>query len=152
MGYFLRHVVRDRLVWTLIGVVVVGTINAADMLSYGLAYPGLFNLWAVRITAIVAAAGAAGYGIYLYHREKSQKNFDREWPPFSVARKEFITEQLAIDPNFQTFCFQCGHFDPQRLACGLSLPRVTIWIKLDRDRPHSHCLLWNASEIPGVRS
>jgi hypothetical protein len=148
MSYFIADLFRDWKWWSKIGFVLIVTLNGVDILSAGFAYPGFFNLWLVRITVGAGFNGLIVY--YLYQRRQDKKNRQLEilLPAFITERRAYLEKMIAADPKFQTFCFDCRHYDAGRSCCSLRLYERESRIKLQPLDVFSYCLYWNLGDHP----
>ncbi len=144
MSYFWGSVVRDRRVWLPLLFVAVLLLNILDILSYSFAAPGYFNLWVNKASALLALGGLIGYGAFLRRRETKFKRIDAMLPDFITARRAEIERRVSEDPGFQTFCFDCCHFDSVRRGCRLHLFDCNMKVKLKPTDRTDYCLYWNA--------
>jgi hypothetical protein len=107
---------------------------------------GVFNFWVVKITIGAAILGAGIYGFFLHKHEKKDKKLGVLLPDFLIERQVLYEKMAAKDPEFQTFCHECRHFDLNRLRCLLVLHDRKVRIKLNDDHPLRYCLYWNLDE------
>ena len=148
MNYFLSNLFNDWKWWARMGFAVVATLNVADILSASFAYPGFFNLWMVRGTVIAGFSGLTGYFIYQKRHDKKNRRIEALLPAFSAERRAYFEKMIAADPTFQTFCFDCRHYDAGRTCCSLRLHDREVWIKLKPLDAFNYCLYWNLDEHP----
>jgi hypothetical protein len=148
MNYFLSNLFNDWKWWAKIGFVVIATLNVADILSASFASPGFFNLWMVRGTVIAGFSGLTGYYIYQKRHDNKKHSLAALLPAFSAERRAYIEKMTAADPKFQTFCFDCRHYDSGRTCCSLRLYDRESRIKLNQLDVFSYCLYWNLNEHP----
>jgi hypothetical protein len=131
MNYFLSHLFRDWKWWAKLGMAFIGALNLMDILSSTFAYPGFFGLWIVRGTVISGVSGLIAYFVYQNRSDKKNSRLEALLPPFIAERHVFFEKMTAVDPRFQTFCYECLHYDPGRTSCRLRLHGRKIKIKLD---------------------
>lgn len=148
MNYFWSQIFRDRRFWTMIGLGVAGVLVLFDFLSYSWAPPGYFNLWLVKIAGVAGVVALIGYGAVLFRRDRENRRVAVLLPAFITERRRIIADRIAADPDFQTFCYKCAHYDNGRRACCLRLGERVMWIKVDPGRSFSHCLYWNVTDRP----
>jgi len=148
MNYFTANLFRDWKWWAKIGFAFVATLNVADILSASFAYPGFFSLWIVRGTVISGFAGLLAYYIYQNRQDKKKRQIEELLPAFTAERRSYFEKMVAIDPKFQTFCFDCRHYDSGRRCCNLRLADREIKIKLHPLDVFNYCLYWNLREHP----
>jgi hypothetical protein len=148
MNYFSANLFKDWKWWAKMGVAVVATLNVADILSASFAFPGFFKLWMVRGTVIAGFSGLVGYYVFQNRRDKKGRSLAALLPAFIAGRRADIEKMIAADPEFQTFCFECCHYDGGRTCCSLRLYDRRVWIKLHAQDPFSYCLYWNLVDHP----
>ena len=148
MNYFTANLFCDWKWWARLGFIVILTLDVADILSASLAYPGFFNLWLVRITFIAGFSGLIIYYFYQRRSDKKKQQIEILLPAFSAERRAFFEKMTAADPKFQTFCFDCRHYDAGRRCCRLRLHGRENKIKLSSLDVFSYCLYWNVSDHP----
>jgi hypothetical protein len=148
MNYFFSNLFRDWKWWARLGFTFVVTLNMADILSASFAYPGFFNLWMVRITVGAGFSGLLAYYVYQNRRDKRKHQLEALLPALIAERRATFEKMAAADPKFQTFCFDCRHYDAGRRCCSLRLYDREIKIKLNSLDTFSYCLYWNLTEHP----
>lgn len=148
MNYFLANLFNDWKWWAKIGFTVVATLNVADILSAGFAYPGFFKLWMVRGTVITGITGLLAYFFYQSRHDKKRRKIEEFLPAFIAERRAYFEKMTAADPAFQTFCFTCCHYDHGHRCCGLRLHDREIKIKLNSLGMFTYCLYWNERDHP----
>lgn len=150
MNYFFANLFRDKKMWLLIGMSALTGLIIMDFISFMLLGNGFFNLWVIKISAAAAVVAAIVYGLFLHKRENKQRNLEGLLPGFLADRQGFLKKRSEADHEFQTFCHECRHFDPDRLGCLLVLRERKAWIKLDDESPIRHCLYWNLDDAHPV--
>ena len=148
MNYFLSNLFRDWKWWARLGFVFILTLNVVDILSVAFAAPGFFNLWMVKITVIAGIGGLLAYFFYQRRHDKIDRRLEALLPAFITERRAYFAEMVAVDPKFQTFCFNCRHYDAERRCCCLRLHDREVRIKLGSLDTFSFCLYWNLSDHP----
>jgi hypothetical protein len=148
MNYFTADLLRDWKWWAKFGVGGIAILNVVDILSVTFAAPGFFNLWMVKITVAAALIGLVVFVVYELRHEKKSKQLEILLPAFIAERREYFEKMVAADPKFQTFCFECLHYDNERRCCSLRLYDREIKIKLQALDVFSYCLYWNLSDHP----
>ena len=148
MNYFLSHLFRDWKWWAKLGLAVVASFNLMDILSSTFASPGFFGLGVVRGTVIGGIGGLVAYYVYWNRRDKKDSRLEALLPVFIAERRVYFEKMTAVDPRFQTFCYECLHYDPARTACRLRLHGRKTWIKLNPTDTFNYCLYWNVSNHP----
>ncbi|MEI6614604.1 MAG: hypothetical protein WCL37_06885 [Chrysiogenales bacterium] len=148
MNYFIANLFRDWKWWAKLGFVLVVTLDIVDILSASFAAPGFFNLWMVRITIIAGFSGLLAYYFYQRRHDKKNRQLEILLPAFMAERREYFETMVAADPKFQTFCFECLHYEAGRRCCSLHLHDREIKIKLHSLDVFSYCLYWNLSDHP----
>jgi hypothetical protein len=144
MNYFISNFFRDWKWWAKLGFVSVATMNMFDIISQG----RFFNLWIVRGTIIAGFASLLAYFIYQNQRDKKRRQIETLLPAFIAERRAYFEKMTAVDPKFQTFCFDCRHYDAGRTCCSLQLYDRESKIKLQPLDVFSYCLYWNLSDHP----
>ena len=87
-------------------------------------------------------------GFYLYRRfqlTRKREALRKILPVFEAQRTEEIRRMVEADPGFQTFCYQCAHFDQERRTCTLHLHSRKMEIKLHPADRYKYCLYWNVT-------
>jgi hypothetical protein len=148
MNYFTANLFRDWKWWAILGFIFILILDVVDILSVSFAAPGYFNLWMVKITAIAGFTGLIVYYFYQHRRDKKNRQIEILLPAFRAERREYFEKMAVIDPKFQTFCFDCRHYDPERRCCSLRLHGREIKIKLNPLDTFSYCLYWNLNDHP----
>jgi hypothetical protein len=144
MNYFIHNLFNDWKWWAKLGFAFVATMNMFDIVSQGL----FFNLWIVRGTVIAGCGGLIVYFVYFNRRDKKNSRIEALLPAFIAGRHVYFEKIVAADPKFQTFCYECLHYDAVHRTCSLRLYDRKIWIKLDPFDPFSYCLYWNLNDHP----
>ncbi|MCJ7523621.1 MAG: hypothetical protein MUP71_00185 [Candidatus Aminicenantes bacterium] len=148
MNYFLSNLFRDKVLWAALGLGVVAALNLVDFLSFAFAAPGFFNMWVIKITIGAAVAGTIVYALFLNRRDKRSRQLHDLLPVFQADRRAYFEKMVAADPEFQTFCHECRHYDPGRRRCLLILHERKVRIKLQPEDVFSYCLYWNLENHP----
>ncbi len=146
MNYFFSNIFRDKMLWGLFGLAALAGLIIVDFLTFMLTPRAVFGLWTVKITVGAAVIGAVVYGVFLRQREKKEKRLHALLPGFIEGRRGFLENKVAADPEFQTFCHLCRHFQLDRLCCLLVLRERKARIKLYDDSPIKYCLYWNLED------
>lgn len=137
---------RDRQLRAIVALSALVGFDLIDWLSYTFAPPGFFRLFFIRLTVVGAIAGAVVFGWLLYRKQKRVEAIAAALPPFVARRTEALRQAVDEDPEYQTFCFDCRHFDADLRGCRLHLYDRQMRIVLERGSSHSYCLYWNVSE------
>ena len=138
MGYK-ANFFKDARYWILIfigGILILAIADAAINIFHGW-FADLF-LFAVIVSL----------GFFLYDRYQKTKKRDalrKILPIFEARRTEEIRRLVEDDPGFQTFCYQCVHFDQDKSACTLHLHSRKMEIKLHPADKYKYCLYWNVT-------
>ncbi len=142
MNYFTRGMFSDPQFWVKIIVVpAIGGLVVIDFLSYMFAAPGFLNLWAVKIVGIFSIVGVIVYGIYLYKKPKSDKNTEEDQAYIETLNEDKFRKMILDDPEFQTFCYQCVHFNQRFGSCGKKI--FSERSKRARlNEKYTYCLHW----------
>jgi hypothetical protein len=148
MNYFIANLFNDWKYWARLGVIFIAVLDVLDVLSVSFAAPGFFNLWMVKITGGAALIGLIVYMLFLYRHEKKNRQIKTLLPAFLAARREYFIKMTAADPKFQTFCFDCRHYNHERRCCSLRLHDREVRIKLQPLDVFSYCLYWNLGDHP----
>lgn len=148
VSYFTFHLFRDWKWWAKIGFAGLMAVNTMDVISAGLAPPGYFSLWVVRVTVVSGIAGLVIYYLYQSRRDKKNRRIEQLLPILAAERRAFIETKKSVDPKFQTFCFECCHYDAGRRSCSLRLHDRAAWIKLNTLETYTYCLYWNLRDHP----
>ena len=145
MGYK-SNVFKDANYWLFISLGGVGLLALMDALG------NILHGWFFRIFLIAAFLYLLFYAVKRYQRVKKKKELVGKLPLFEAKRREEIRRRVAENPGFQTFCYECIHFDREKSCCSLHLYNRTLEIKLDPTDKYKYCLYWNVppdSEILG---
>jgi hypothetical protein len=146
MNYFFSELRRGKFFLALAGLAALAGLIIMDLLTYMLMPTPVFNLWVIKVAAAAALVSAIIYGIFLNKREKRGKRLDALLPDFLIERRSVLEKLAAADPEFQTLCHRCSHFDLARLACLLDLRERRAWVKLNDESPVRYCLYWNLAD------
>lgn len=146
MNYFLANLVRDKHLWAIIALSAWAGLMVMDLLTYMLTPRAVFGMWTFKIALAAAVVGATAYGVVLGRREKRSRRLNALLPSFIEERRQLYSSRSAADPEFQTFCHQCRHFDLRQLRCLLDLQGRTSHILLSDESPMRHCLYWNLGD------
>ena len=142
MNYLLHHLLRDPKFWFKV-VVIPGVIVLAifDFLSAMLSPPGLSNLRIFYAILVLLFAGVLGYGIYLCVVPKRDTKIRMEQARFEKQRLVELTTHIEENPDFQTFCYLCKHYNLNLRSCGLDIKNEKARaVRLGE--PHAYCLYW----------
>jgi len=145
MGYAARFLREPRFWVRVIGLPALAALNIADIMTAILAAPGVFRLWVVRITLV----GGLVFAVSLAVRDTKKQHADRD---LAASQKEFETrmmnelrQRVVADPQYQTLCFRCRHFNPETTACGLEILNAAARrVRLD-DSQYRYCLYWESA-------
>jgi hypothetical protein len=148
MNYFISNLFRDWNWWAKIGLVFVATMNLVDILSAGFAWPGFFGLWVVRITVGAGVTGLLAHYFYQNRHDKKKRQLEILLPALAAERRAYFEKMTAADSRFQTFCFECCHYDANRRCCSLRLYGREVWVKLRPLEAANYCLYWNLRDHP----
>ena len=141
MNYFTRGLHDPKFWFKIIVLPAIGGLVLIDFLSHMFASPGFLNLWAVKIVGILSIIGVIIYGIYLYIKPKNDKNFEEDQAFLEKMNEEKFRNLIAEDPEFQTFCYQCVHFNQRFSACGKKI--INQFAKKARlSERYTYCLHW----------
>ncbi|HSQ35998.1 MAG TPA: hypothetical protein VLQ89_08405, partial [Candidatus Binatia bacterium] len=147
-NYFISDLFRDGKWWAKIVIGVIAAMNFADLLSAGIAYPGFFGLWIVRVTVVSGIIGLLAYYFYQNRVDDKERRLAALLPDFIAGRRVAFEKMIAADPKFQTFCYTCHHYDAGRTSCSLCLVGRTVKIKLHPQARFEYCLYWNLCDHP----
>lgn len=145
MSYFTKEM-KDGKFWLKMTVLpAIAGLLLLDILSNMFASPGYFNLWVVKIVGSLSVIGVIIYGIYLYIKPKVDKNEEEDQEFLEKMNEEKLRNMIAEDPEFQTFCYQCVHFNERFSACGKKI--VNHMAKRARlSEKYTYCLHWLPTE------
>ncbi|MDY0296467.1 MAG: hypothetical protein RB296_04030 [Acidobacteriota bacterium] len=141
MNYFLMGI-KDRRFWLrLIGVPLLAALIFMDILTYARNPPGVFGLWTVWLTIF----GGGVFALYIAIRDTKRIRADRQeaarQKEFEARRIGELRRILADDPQFQTLCYCCRHYDQEKSTCALEIfNRQARHVNLDT--PFRYCLYW----------
>ncbi len=150
MNYFLSNLFRDKMLWGAFGLAALSGLIIIDFITFMLTPRAVFDLWPLKITVGAAIVGTVIYGLLLRKREKRDKRLEEILPGFLKERMAFLAEKTAENPEFQTLCHQCRHFDLVRLGCLLVLGERKVRIRLNDESRVTHCLYWNLDDMHPV--
>jgi hypothetical protein len=136
MGYK-SNVFKDANYWFFISLGGAGALALMDLLG------NILHGWFFGIFLAAAFLYLLFNAVKRYQRVKKKKELMEKLPLFEAKRKEEIRRMVAENPGFQTFCYECIHFDRERSGCSLDLYNRTREIKLDPDDKYKYCLYWN---------
>ncbi|MBN2346657.1 MAG: hypothetical protein JXO51_09740 [Candidatus Aminicenantes bacterium] len=146
MNYFMSNLFRDKKFLAMIGLSILAALNIADFLSFMFSGSGFFNLWVIKGTLALAVAGGIAHGVFLFRRGSKDRRLEALLPAFQAERRAGYERMAAANPEFQTFCHECRHFDLERLGCTLVLRGRKTRIKRSEDNAFGYCLYWNLEE------
>lgn len=146
MGSYFWKDFKDPKFWLKITVIpAVGGLCLLDFLSYVFATPGYLNLWAIRIVGGLSIVGVIGYGVFLYVKPRRFKKLKERQALFEEMRKRELRRRLEKEPQYQTLCYECRHFNDHLKACSLEIiNRRALEVKFrDLNDKYTYCLYWN---------
>lgn len=118
------------------GIVVLAITDAAINIFHG---------WFTHLFLLVVII-SLGFFLYdRYQRTRKREKLRKILPIFEARRTKEIRRMIEADPEFQTFCYQCIHFDQEKRACTLHLHSRKMEIKLHPADKYKYCLYWNVT-------
>jgi hypothetical protein len=138
MGYK-TNVFKDTKYWILI------SLGGALMLAVADAMINILHGWFATLLII---AVILSFFFYLYSRfqlTRKREAIRKILPVFEAKRTEEIRQMVETNPGFQTFCYQCVHFDQERKGCTLHFHSRKMEIKLHPADRYKYCLYWNVT-------
>jgi len=144
MNYVWYHLKNDPKFW--IKVIIIPAILVAallDFLSHMFKPPGVFNFWFFRITVATTVLLVIVYGVYLYVNPRREKKTIADQVQFECQRERDFRKIIAQNPEFQTFCYTCIHFNPEIKACRLDI-RNSKARAMNLGGQFTFCLYWDS--------
>ena len=144
MGYFEKGVGDPRFWVIFVGLPFIVTLNLADLFTATLAPPGIFNFWVMRITVV------GGFLVALFIATRNSKKLRARrleaarQKNFESRRLEELRRRVAVEPEFQTLCFRCRHFDAEKITCKLEIFNLAAR-RVRLDTPVQYCLYYEAT-------
>jgi hypothetical protein len=144
MNYLWYHLTRDPKFWIKIIVIpAVLILNLFDFLTYVFKPPGLSNLWIFRISAAISILGVIVYGVYLFVMPQKNKKISEEQAIFEEKRLQELKKTIKQNPHFQTFCFECKHFNLEIKTCSLDIKNLKAK-SVRLGEKYKYCLYWDS--------
>lgn len=146
MGSYFWKGMKDPVFWLKISVLpTVGALCLLDFLSYMFAAPGYFNLWAIKIVGTLSIVGVVVYGVILYVKPKQFKKLEERQASFEEMRRRELRRRLEREPQIQTLCYECRHFNDEIKHCSLDIVNQRArQVKFrELNEKYSYCLYWN---------
>ena len=114
-----------------------------DFLSHMFRPPGVFNFWFFRITIGIGVLLVIIYGIYLYLNPRKEKREVSDQAQFERQREDDFRKIRSQNPEFQTFCYTCLHFNFDIKACRLDIknPKART---VNIGGQFTYCLYWES--------
>lgn len=146
MNYVWYHLKNNPKFWIqVVAIPAVLVLAVLDFLSNMFQPPGIFNLWFFKIVVFLSFTGTIGYGIYLFVSPKREKKIILEQYNFEKEREIEFKRILSKDPEFQTFCYTCKHFNLELKCCRLNIRNSKARnVRLNND--YTYCLYWDSSQ------
>ena len=144
MNYFLMGM-KDRRFWLkLIGVPLLATLLFMDILTYTRQPPGIFNLWVVRVTVVGGFIIALTIAARDTKKLRARRLEAARQKEFEVRRLEELRHRVAAEPDFQTLCFRCRHFEREKSTCRLEIFNLAAR-RVRLDTLFQYCLYFEAA-------
>lgn len=141
MGYFAKGMGDPRFWLIFVGLPLIASLNLADLITATLAPPGIFNFWVMRITVV------GGFFVALLIATRNSKKL-RAQRMEAARQKEFesrslmdLRRRVEADPEYQTLCFRCRHFDSEKSTCRLEVFNAAAR-KVRLETPFQYCLYY----------
>jgi len=154
MNYVWYHLKNNPKFWMkVVFIPAVLVLALLDFLSHMFQPPGIFNLWFFKIVILTSILGIIGYGVYLYISPRKERKIRLEQHEFEQKREKELKKVLSENPGFQTFCYNCKHFNQQLKSCPLNIrnPKARN-IRLYES--YTYCLYWETvtgyEETPAI--
>lgn len=138
MGYK-ANFFKDTRYWILISLGGIVILALADAMI------NIFHGWFTNIFVIIVVISFFYYLYYRYQLTRKRETLRKILPIFEAKRTEDIRRMVEADPGFQTYCYQCVHFDQEKKGCTLHLHSRKMEIKLHPADRYSYCLYWNVT-------
>ncbi|MCP5103021.1 MAG: hypothetical protein GY950_06570 [bacterium] len=125
MNYFFRGLLSgNKKFFLLLGLSALWVLALFDLLA-SIRPPGLFNGKLFIVTAVGTAVGLLYFLINRYVKDtttlKKTKAVEKHAAEFEPMRESEIYEILEKNPGFNTFCYECKHFNPDLQHCSRNL-------------------------------
>ena len=144
MNYVWYHIKNDPKYWVKIVIIpAILVVALLDFLSHMFKPPGFFNLWFFMISLGVSILLVIAYAVYLYITPRKEKKTLTDQAHYERKREREFREIIQENPDFQTYCFTCRHFNQEIKACRLDIknPRARAMSLNDRYR---YCMYWES--------
>lgn len=155
MNYFLKELTSGNKVYiAALAIMAAWCVAIVDAISFAINPPGLANGWIFKIVLAGTFIGFVIYAIiqfYLDRRKREQtKTVEEDASVFEPMREEQIREILEQNPDFNTHCYQCKHFDHNISGCKKILSKDIGYSRLKEVKINKkkYCLYWD--EAPGT--
>jgi Ca2+/Na+ antiporter len=107
---------------------------------------GYLDGWGVTVVVSLWLA----YLLYLIKKaishQKNRKKVLELLPQFETQRKQELRQQITLNKNFNTHCYECCHFDKQKRSCSLHIYNRSMNVQFHYDDKQTYCLYWNVTE------
>ncbi|MBN1197285.1 MAG: hypothetical protein JXA62_07755 [Candidatus Aminicenantes bacterium] len=141
MGYFTKGIGDQRFWLIFVGLPLIAALNLADFLTATLAPPGVFNYWVMRITVVGGFLVALLVATRNSKKLRAQRLEAARQKNFESIRLEELRRRVAVEPDFQTLCYRCRHFDREKSTCQLQIFNLAAR-KVRLDTPFQYCLYY----------
>ncbi len=151
MNYFFKGL-RDnsRFFWVIMIWGGAAALAGVDIIST-IAGSSPFKLKAFFGFIIANVIGVVLLAVYKGVSEKQDRNRKKDQEDYAAAYEPGQIEKikkLAEDPNFDTLCYECVHFEPNLLHCTRNIKDETL--KQVRINERKYCVYWVAAKPNNV--
>lgn len=144
MNYFLKGLREGtKKFWFFAAWLGFGFVGVVDILAHGLG-GSIFKLKVFYSFVIVTILGVIS--LIIYKAVSEQKNRQRARKEtvkaafFEPKAEEEIRRKIAKDAGFVTLCYECAHFNPEKLYCSRKMADERVKEISINDK--KYCLYW----------
>ncbi len=145
MNYFIDGVFKDKQFWGRLFTIIIIIVAILD-LRHGFFGGKLFYFVAITGSLIIIALI-----FWTIFREKKEKNDLHEQQNFERKRRIEMRDIIRDNAGFKTMCFQCVHFDNEKMSCIVSYDlknKKALKTKF-KDSKFEYCLYWEVRSNMG---
>lgn len=148
MNYFFKGLFSGNKTYYLILAAAAVWVFAIFDLITNIRPPGLFNGKLFLVTAVATGVGVLYFLISRYKKDRDvrlkTKAVEEHIANFEPKREAEIREILETNPGFNTFCYECKHYNPDLQHCSrdLSDDITRQRIKEIYINSRKYCLYW----------
>lgn len=150
MNYFLKELSSGNKVY-IAAVAIMGAwcVAIVDAISSAIKPPGLANGLIFRIVIAGTFIGFVVFAIVRFILDKKKreqtKTAEEDASVYEPMKEEQIREILEQNPDFNTHCYQCLHYDHKITGCKKLLSKDIGYSRLKEVRINNkkYCLYWD---------